>query len=119
MAMNETEEPRVGTSEGVEAQMRAWRLAHPQASFAEIEAAVEERLAAVRARLVAEAAGAPVARDAAVQPARCPDCGAVLQLRGQHTRAVTVRGGDVVRLARAYGVCLACGAGLFPPGCGP
>jgi hypothetical protein len=114
--MNETGEPRVGTSEGVEAEMRAWRRAHPQASFAEIEAAVEERLAAVRARLVAEAAGASAAADAEAQPACCPECGAVLQLRGQHTRAVTVRGGEAVRLARHYGVCLACGAGLFPPG---
>ena len=57
-----------------------WRLAHPRATLGEIEAAVDERLAAVRARLVqdlARAGGrrtcAPASRARPARPAgnRC------------------------------------------------
>src|SRR5579884_3925162 len=97
--------------------VRAWRKAHPSATFTEIEVAVEERLATVRAQLVAEAAGAERGAGADAESAEerpcCPHCGQALQRRGQRVREVTVRGGETVRLARQYGVCLACGAGLF------
>jgi hypothetical protein len=100
--------------------LQTWRTAHPQATFTEIEVAVEERLAAVRARLVADVAGggSEAGSDAERSQRRlcCPHCGQELQRRGQRVRAVTVRGGEAVRLARQYGVCLACGVGLFPPG---
>jgi hypothetical protein len=114
-----TEDSQTALS-GAAEDVRVWRQAHRKATFAAIEAAVEERLASVRARLVAEAAGAEggarSGTDNADQRPCCPQCGHELQWRGQRVREVTVRGGEAVRLARQYGVCLACGAGLFPPG---
>ena len=99
--------------------LRDWRTAHPRATFAEIEAAVEERLRRLRAQLLQDVAltsAAAVWPDTptAARPA-CPDCGTALQSRGQHTRTLTVQGDQAVPLARTYGVCPACGAGLFPP----
>jgi hypothetical protein len=97
-----------------------WRLAHPTATLAEIEAAVDERLAGARARLVERLALASRAADLAGKPpgerARCPSCGAELRPRGKKTRAVVTQGGHELRLARDYGACPSCGAGVFPPG---
>src|SRR5688500_17824595 len=97
-----------------------WRAAHPRATFRELEAALDERWARARARLLEDAALASRAADLASQPAderpRCPDCGGTLQARGQRRRRVTVAGDQTVELRRSYAVCPACGAGLFPPG---
>ncbi|MGI8969698.1 MAG: hypothetical protein ACR2HB_03125 [Dehalococcoidia bacterium] len=99
--------------------MREWRVAHPTATFAEIEAAIDERLNRVRARMVEEAALASAAarptESAEAERPRCPDCGQRLVGRGQHTRQVTVQGNHQVQLPRGYTTCPACGAGLFPP----
>jgi hypothetical protein len=107
-------------SEEVLSGMQEWRAAHPRATFREIEAAAEERLSRLRARLLEDTALASQARawtDAATteRPA-CPDCGQPLESRGQRRREVTVPGNRQVRLERSYGVCSACGTELFPPG---
>jgi YgiT-type zinc finger domain-containing protein len=102
--------------------MESWRRSHPHASFAEIEAAVEERLGALRAELIAQelalrAAGeATEGADRSPDRARCPTCGAPTEARGMRERTVTVRGNRPVRLRRRYVVCPACGTGHFPPG---
>jgi YgiT-type zinc finger domain-containing protein len=99
--------------------MKEWRLQHPQATFQEIEQALDARLSALRARMLQDVALASAA--AAVRelpPAerpRCPACGGALVGRGRETRAVTVTHGQTVTLARDYAVCSACEAGLFPP----
>src|SRR5215216_4387988 len=102
------------------AGMREWRTAHPSATFAEIEAAVDERLSRVRARMLEDAALATTATQLAGQAAaarpRCPACGAPLEARGQPTRTVQTQGGQAVRLRHSYATCPGCGAGLFPPG---
>jgi YgiT-type zinc finger domain-containing protein len=107
-------------SEEVLSGMADWRAAHPQATFAEIEAEVEAQLARLRVRLLEDAALASRAADLAAQPASerppCPACGQSLEPRGRQTRTVTVRGDQAVHLRRSYAVCSACGAGLFPPG---
>ena len=100
--------------------LRDWRAAHPHATFAEIEAAVDERLDRVRARMVEDSALASRAaelsgRSAAERP-RWPECGELLEARGQHERTLTVRGNQPVRLKRSYAVCPTCGVGHFPPG---
>jgi uncharacterized protein with PIN domain len=99
--------------------MTEWRLQHPRATLAEIEAAVDARLAPVRARMVERMALASRAADLAGQPvgerARCPGCGAELRPRGKKTRAVVTQGGAELRLERDWAVCPSCGAGLFPP----
>jgi uncharacterized protein with PIN domain len=99
--------------------LRAWRAAHPRATFREIEAALDERLDALRARMLADLALASAAADLSGEPAvhraRCPDCGGRLAPRGKKERGVLTRGGQEVRLARDWATCPACGAGLFPP----
>ena len=100
--------------------MQDWRTAHPQASFAELEAAVDAHLAGVRARMLAEAALASRSADVgALPPAErppCPACGTALVERGRHRRTLTVAGNQPVQLDRSYAVCPACGVGRFPPG---
>jgi hypothetical protein len=111
------------------ADLEVWRRAHPRATFAEIEAAVEERLGVLRAELIAQelalraaaetagtaeaGAGAGTAEGTDAVP--CPTCGGPTQARGPRERSLTVRGNRPVRLRRRYVVCPACGTGHFPP----
>lgn len=96
-----------------------WRAAHPRATFAEIERAVDERIAGIRARVLTDVVLASARRDLAGQEEgerpRCRECSGELQARGQHARELTTLRGDVVRLERGYAVCRVCGQGLFPP----
>lgn len=99
-------------------EMDAWRRAHPRATFAEIEAAVEDRLGALRAELIEEevATRAYSQSGGGTERPACPKCAGAMEARGTRERVVTVRGNRQVRLRRSYRVCPACGAGLFPPG---
>lgn len=100
--------------------MADWRAAHPKATFSEIEAALDERLNRVRARVLADLAMASAAADlqAAGGEERpcCDRCGMRLQARGQSERGVVTHGGAEVRLRRSYATCPGCGDGSFPPG---
>ena len=95
--------------------LREWRAQHPRATFREIEAAVTERLAALGAALLTEAAATSPAAAWSAAPPPCPHCGAALRARGKHVRHLQAPGGQVVVLTRQYATCPACGAGLFPP----
>ena len=103
-------------SEEVMTGLRDWRTAHPRATFAEIEAVVDERLNGMRARMLEDLALASAAASAAEAPGACPECSQPLQRRGTQTRTLTVQGDQPVHLRRPYAVCPACGTGLFPPG---
>ncbi len=99
--------------------MKEWRLQHPRATLSEIEAALDERLARLRARMLEDAALASAAADwkaAGEPPPVCSQCGTPLQARGGHPRQLQTHGGQNVTLQREYGVCPACQTGLFPPG---
>jgi hypothetical protein len=108
--------------EAVVGGVRAWRAAHPRATFREIAAAVDGELNGVRAQLLAEAAEvSPVARfteQPEEERPRCGPCGGKLVGRGRHRRQVTTRGDVPVALEREYGVCGSCQRGVFPPGRG-
>lgn len=98
--------------------LATWRVAHPQATFAELEAAVEERVRQVRVQMLELLLATPVASPSAATesaPARCPVCGEAMQARGTRTRRLTVEGDQSLPLTRAYLVCPVCGTGLFPP----
>lgn len=100
--------------------MKEWRLAHPEATFGETEQALDERLNRLRARMLADAAKASAAaaweeRGEEERPV-CPACGEALQSRGQRPRRLQTQGGREVLIERTYGVCPACGVGVFPPG---
>ena len=106
-------------AEAVLSGMKEWRLQHPKATFREIEAAVDEQLSGLRARLLQDLALASRTADLqdkqlGEQP-RCPECGRVLESQGQHERTVLTHGGRAVHLRRDYARCPACRVGLFPP----
>lgn len=100
------------------ARLREWRRAHPGATFDAIEDAVQEELVRWQAEVVAELAGAGDGGDGAAEAARlgCAGCGGRMQRGGTRAREVLSRYGRSIRLERAYYVCPACGAGVFPPG---
>jgi hypothetical protein len=104
----------------LQARLRQWRREHPQATFDEIEDAVQQEIVALQAQLVEEVlAASPAAADGEPVPAAgplCAGCGTPMQRSGQRTRTVLSRLGQPIPLERAYYVCPACGAGLFPPG---
>src|SRR4029079_13399329 len=83
--------------EAVGGGMRAWRAAHPRATFREIAAAVDAGLNPLRARMLAEVAGASPAARFTEQPGearpRCTECGGKLVGRGRHRREGAARGG--------------------------
>jgi YgiT-type zinc finger domain-containing protein len=100
---------------GVEAALGDWHAAHPDATLAEMEAAVEEQLTRLRTHLLQARLAAGAAAAGAERPA-CPQCGTPLQRRGRRRRTLTGRGGGALHLERPYYECPACGGGLFPPG---
>jgi DNA-directed RNA polymerase subunit RPC12/RpoP len=108
--------------EAVVSGVRAWRAAHPRATFREIAAAVDAELNGLRAQMLAEAASSSPAARFTEQPAeerpRCGQCGGKLIGRGRHRRQVTTQGDVAVVLEREYGVCASCKRGVFPPGRG-
>jgi YgiT-type zinc finger domain-containing protein len=94
------------------AHLTQWRREHPTATFAEIEAATDTHLAAVRARMLRDVA---LASAAVSTPTTCPACGARMQARGKETRTLVTTHDQAIALRRTRAVCPACGAGLFPP----
>lgn len=96
-----------------------WRVQHPKATLKEIEAALDERLERLRAKLLEEAALLSQARDWGDRPGeapRFPECGTRLERSTQGVRQLQTQGDQVIELERRYGVCPPCGCGLFPPG---
>lgn len=96
-----------------------WRLQHPQATRREIEAAVDARVAELRARMRHEVALASRATDVShgsggERPV-CPRCGTVVEPRGPRARQVTTPQGKTLRVTRSDGRCPICQVGFFPP----
>lgn len=100
--------------------MKEWRMQHPRATLREIEGALDERLAKMRARMLADAALASAAADIASgeegERPVCPECGWEVEARGKQVRRLTSQSNQVLRLERSYAVCPQCEAGFFPSG---
>jgi hypothetical protein len=96
------------------AALAAWRQAHPRASWAEIETAVDAQLGPLRAQVLGDTALASDATDPG--QACCPDCGVRLVGAGRRQRTLRSDGDVPIALARTYARCPQCGTGLFPPG---
>ncbi len=94
--------------------MAEWRVQHPKATFREIEAAVDERLAAVRARMLEDAALSSTATE--MEGSLCPQCGHKLDRGSIQSRSLLTNYNQQVQLERRYATCPSCGEGLFPPG---
>ncbi len=102
--------------------MKEWRLQHPKATFKEIETALDERLAKVRARMLEDAAMVSGMADIrgvkSEERPRCldPKCHRPLEAHGMEERSLTTNFNETITLTRSYASCPSCGAGLFPPG---
>jgi hypothetical protein len=99
--------------------MSQWRKEHPKATWAEIEAAVDEQMNQVRAQLLEDLVqmgeSEPWSQLPQEQRPTCETCGQALVSRGEHSRFVQTSGGQAVKLTRTYGTCPQCGQGFFPP----
>ncbi len=93
--------------------MAEWRVQHPKATFREIEDAVDERLAAVRARMLGDAAMTSGAAE--LRGSECPECGRELRNGGKRSRTLLTNHNKEVVLERRYGICPECGSGRLPP----
>ena len=89
-----------------------WHATHPDATFLEMEEAVEAQLHQLRASLLAE----QTTQAFAPEHPTCRECGAQMEPRTQRERRIVLGGDEAVDLHRPYTVCPSCGAGLFPPG---
>jgi len=99
------------------ATVAQWRVAHPQATLAEIEQAVDEQMNRLRAQMIGQAAQASTAAGSeASQGLVCEQCGQALQARGRARRRWQTHGGQQVEVERTSVTCPQCGGGFFPPG---
>jgi ribosomal protein S27AE len=97
--------------------MWEWRLQHPKASFVEIEAEMEVRIARLRAKMLEELIAMSSAADwAEGEVVHCPQCGAAMERGGKQKRGLQGSGGSEIEIEREYAECPACGAGFFPSG---
>ncbi|WP_149404829.1 hypothetical protein [Dictyobacter arantiisoli] len=107
-------------SEDILSGMKEWRLAHPKATFREIEQETSEQMSRLQARIVRDVAIASPSTDWRSLPQEerptCPNCAKALTPRGKRKRRLQGNGGREVELNRSYGTCPSCGMGLFPPG---
>lgn len=91
-----------------------WDEGQPQPNLTQIEDAV----LAVRARLGQAMAETVLAGQEAQQPVEaptCPQCGEAMRGKGQKSKAVESRLGEL-KAKRGYYYCAHCQSGLFPPG---
>ncbi len=106
-------------TEDVVTGMKEWRLQHPKATFREIETALDERLARIRARMLEDAAlmsrAAELEAEGAGERLACPDCGTPLQARGLQPRELVTQHDHTIHLERQYAFCPHCQKGFFPP----
>ena len=109
-------ENETGQQQGILEGMKAWRKAHPKATFVEIEAEMEARIRRMREEVLAEVLGMSEEGAEEGQVMRCPECGTEMEGRGKHKRRLQGTGGSEVELEREYVECPACGAGFFPYG---
>jgi hypothetical protein len=100
--------------------MTTWRKEHPRATWAEIEAEVDEQINQLRAQLLQELVQMGEGEDWRELPQEerptCATCGQPLAARGEQTRWIQTSGGQAIKLTCTYGTCPTCGVGFFPPG---
>lgn len=93
-------------------RLRAWRAAHPEASFDEIGEQVTAERQKLMAQLFGELAAQP--EEETGEEEVCEQCGGRLTAKGRRERGVSHLEGEV-RVARAYHHCDECQRGFFPP----
>lgn len=91
--------------------LQAWRKAHPDAGWSEMDRAIEEQLDQVR-RQAWEQLTTDLEDNE--QKRTCPACGGGCEARGEAARVLTLPGNESLRLRRQYVVCRVCRLGRFP-----
>src|SRR5258707_13152225 len=93
--------------------MTQWRKEHPHATWAEIEAAVDEKINQVRAQLIQELVQMGETEEWSQKPEeerpRWATCGKPLVARGEQTRFIQTTGGEAGKQMPAHGRCPARG----------
>ena len=105
-------------AEDVITGMKEWRVQHPKATFREIEIALDERLACLRARMLEDAALVSRAAEweaESVERPMCPQCGTPLQPRGKEARELTTQSDQIIRLERRLWSVPQVSDGAFSP----
>jgi hypothetical protein len=93
-----------------------WRVAHSQATLAEIEQAVDEQMNRLRARMIEQAAHVSAAAESeANQGLVCEQCGQPRHSRGRAKRRWETHEEQQVEVERTYVSCRQCGGGVFSP----
>src|SRR2546421_6840154 len=96
--------------------MTQWRKEHPQATWAEIEAEVDEQINQLRAQLIQDLVQMGQSEDWSQKPEqerpRCASCGKPLWARGEQTRWIQTTGGEAVKPPRTSGTRPAFRAGV-------
>jgi len=92
-------------------RMTAWRQAHPQATFRDLEIEATRQVATLRAALIAVA----LTTGEAVTAPDCPTCGTTMRRVGTRRRTITTSQAESVTVAGVRYRCSACGAELPPP----
>lgn len=91
--------------------MRAWRAAHPTATFAEIEREATRQVASLRAALIATA----LEQDSPDVAPICETCARSMVRAGTRTRTIITDQQERITVTGQRYRCSACGADLFPP----
>lgn len=114
--MNKDEQPWDDKFEEVEAKIRAWQEAKPDATLTEIEEAVEAELARLRRQLVEDLAEEAARRNSLGSEYLCPACQRPMHRNGKKKRRLRSKDDQVIEMSREQVRCPACGMTLFPPG---
>lgn len=96
-----------------------WREKNKKASFTEIEKQLDEQMAQLRAKMLADLVAESELRDFKELPVaerpKCPSCGKVLASNGQQSREITTNHEEKVEIKRSKGYCRDCKVSYFPP----
>ncbi len=96
-------------------EVEAWHKIHPEATFVEIETAIDHNLARLRNQMLKDSSQTSAAQGLENR-LKCESCGVKLHRRGKQKRRILSERGQSLELERDYLVCPKCGVGLFPPG---
>ena len=99
-------------AEEMHRRLRAWRRAHPDATFDEIAEQASQERRALMGKLMDELS---TEAELGWETPSCPHCEGAVQYKGKKSRQVLHREGET-QLERGYYYCPACKQGFFPSG---